>query len=906
MRSLIVAVALYVAVVALAMFPLKSIVAVASPASNSCLNAKPVPKALRLPAVVPPGEPVAIERQMLSYLESYAYRGLDWCHDKSIRDTGPFINGVSYGTHPAVRIYYSPEVIAWLRNGRTGAIPDGAVIIKEQYGGGKLPAEAFANSDLPKDWTIMIRRASGSHDGWFWAELYDNMFRDETRLSYPWAGYGLYCVRCHASAARSGTFASLENIAGFPGEPIRYRVDDSWRNVHSPHGASAQAAKISEIPLAVQTFPPEPLDTVVPPPGHPFFITSNQCMSCHGAQFAPFGPTMWLGGAPNATVPGINVSEYGEWRWSPMALAGRDPVFYAQVESELASLDFMNDAHAQRAMSETIVDTCLTCHGVMGERSFMRDHPKGTFSLAFIYDAIPEHEGFRYGALARDGVSCAACHRMSAPAPKPGSDELADFLEHKTTGRFDLGPPDRMIGPFDDKAIVTHTMEGAIGAKPVFSKFSMSSQMCGSCHTVVLPVIDATPHREVEQATYLEWLNSAYQDEYGSHPGAQSCQDCHMPAGVKDRARGIELTHIATRIALTQDDTYPQTTDAAPRDEIHVRKREQGFRRHELLGLNAFLLTVVKQFPDVIGVRTSDYMSGSTNDLDEAIAHVVQQARERTAKVSVRTRIEGDTLIADVEVTNLAGHRFPTGVGFRRAFLDVELHDTTQPGDAGLIFASGRTDAHGRIIDRTGTPLPSESFARDARGRQSYQDHFDVAHPITNSGEAEIFEELAQDRSGTFTTSFLRLDHIVKDNRLLPRGWRSSGPPHPVPEFYLHATYPKGRAASDPSYRDGLGHAIVRYVIPLPRGADIRSLALTASLYYQSWAPYFVAQRRAVKGSASSRFAALIDHLDLRSTPLDDWKLLITRTSSVIAPQTSVRHTRMPATASAASVSGAG
>ena len=27
----------------------------------------------------------------------------------------------------------------------------------------------------------------------------------------------------------------------------------------------------------------------------------------------------------------VNVSPYGEWRWSPMGLAGRDPIFFAQL-----------------------------------------------------------------------------------------------------------------------------------------------------------------------------------------------------------------------------------------------------------------------------------------------------------------------------------------------------------------------------------------------------------------------------------------------------------------------------------------------------------------------------------------------------------------------------------------------
>ena len=53
------------------------------------------------------------------------------------RLTGPYVgkigSGESFGTHPAVRIYYSPEVVDWLCNGREGEIPDGAMIVKEMH-----------------------------------------------------------------------------------------------------------------------------------------------------------------------------------------------------------------------------------------------------------------------------------------------------------------------------------------------------------------------------------------------------------------------------------------------------------------------------------------------------------------------------------------------------------------------------------------------------------------------------------------------------------------------------------------------------------------------------------------------------------------------------------------------------
>src|SRR5581483_10402632 len=363
---------------------------------------------------------------------------------------------------------------------------------------------------------------------------------------------------------------------------------------------------------------------------------------------------------------------------------------------------------------------------------------------------------YHYGGLARDGISCAVCHHAIESATPPGQAPLAYFLNHKINGRFDLGAADKLFGTLKDNEIVTHAMNESLGAKPHYSPYITSSRLCGSCHTINLPVIDTVPvaavpkEHNVEQATYLEWLNSRYQNEYGALPGAKSCQDCHMPAGIRDDARGLALTHIATKIALIQDTSYPKTTAAAPRDQLNVRLRQTGFRRHELLGLNAFLLSLFKQYPDVMGVRLNDYMTGSTTDLDDAIEHIVQQARTATATVRVRTRLAGRKLIADVEVINLTGHRFPSGVGFRRAFLDFEVHDLGT-----TLFASGRADAKGRILGPNGV-LPSEFFTTGSDGRQQYQQHFDEAYPITRPDQVQIFEELARDHSGHFTMSFLR------------------------------------------------------------------------------------------------------------------------------------------------------
>ena len=134
-------------------------------------------------------------------------------------------------------------MMKWLMDGRKGTIPDGAMIIKEQYHPPAARyqdmtdeelAKAFAGTkDKPsKDWTIMIKDAEGAKDGWYWGEFYSGMSFEPNAFpfNYQNAGFGEYCIRCHASAENERTFSTLDNIEDFPGQPLTFRVDNSWRD----------------------------------------------------------------------------------------------------------------------------------------------------------------------------------------------------------------------------------------------------------------------------------------------------------------------------------------------------------------------------------------------------------------------------------------------------------------------------------------------------------------------------------------------------------------------------------------------------------------------------------------------------------------------------------------------------
>src|SRR5258708_30358980 len=84
---------------------------------------------------------------------------------------------------------------------------------------------------------------------------------------------------------------------------------------------------------------------------------------------------------PEGPQPPINLSPYTEWRASMMGLAGRDPIFHAQLESEKAM---------RPSQAGFLDNTCYPCHGGMGPRpiqsgkqqpvqnNMVYPHPDGT------------------------------------------------------------------------------------------------------------------------------------------------------------------------------------------------------------------------------------------------------------------------------------------------------------------------------------------------------------------------------------------------------------------------------------------------------------------------------------------------------------------------------------------------
>ncbi len=917
---------------------------------------------------------------------------LKWAHDLKWRMTGPYVgefgpDGLSYGVHPAVRVYYSPEMVAWMCSDRSTKLPTGAMIIKEMANinqdlGVVKPDNCMSITDdparMPSSWTVMFR-TDVTHDQWYWAnptmtgdgnppvldqsaftlppevpkapvernpDWYPTgyLFSDNSKIDtvvYPYSLYGAACINCHATAASNLTFSSLDNIVSeglqykwYPATKQAKTSPDIRTTLHSQvldeltdgkKQAKQRESVFSEPlpsintqfesyfgPLGIKTFdqawnlrlPAETYDHHLSRLGDlDQYLTSDQCINCHDATYANAAEANMLIDKANSTDK-INVSPYGEWRVSPMGLAGRDPIFFSQLQSETNNLP---------AAKKCIENTCLHCHGVMGQRQHAIDTgpseeckdlfavapPEGVpFGKPFAkstvttwQDTLPNNHDASYGALARDGISCMVCHQID----KTGLGTEAGY-----TGNFVTNKPGMVVGPYATDTIIQKPMQNALDITPMFGEQIQNSDMCGSCHNILLPTFnnDGTKHFHTapngqkvdatyEQTTHLEWVNS----DFSKKGSFESCQDCHMPTEFKVGDTHNDLKGI--KIANIESSDLPPTTHRLPDKDITLTKRDR-FARHSLHGLNVFLNEMFQQFPMILGLRQMDYMVNSNVQpaLITGRDSMIEMAQNQTANVMIKS-IQSDgekTLTVDVEVENLTGHYLPSGVGFRRVFLETIVYDK----QGKPMWASGRTNDLGVILDgRSENPLKTE---QGGYGKTEYQPHHQV---ITREDQVQIYQEIIQDSAGHNTTSFMRRVDDKKDNRIRGKGFD--------PEFYLKNKSPYiqmlgvliGGAAKDPDYFDKTqtGSDRLQYKISMSAEQLSEVAYVKVNLFNQSIPPVYLQDRfsDSEMGPAEKddiqRLYYLTSHLNTETKtvtgeqPIKDWKFYINGECKTIKQQ---------------------
>src|ERR1051325_1134828 len=144
------------------------------------------------------------------------------------------------------------------------------------------------------------------------------------------------------------------------------------------------------------------------------------------------------------------------------------------------------------------------------------------------------------------------------------------------------------------------------------------------------------------------------------------------------------------RIASIEDDTFPFTDNRAPDKEITMKIRgsdtpdsssdpNNRYSRHALVGVDLCGMRIFKQYYDSIGLRYTDPMAVFGNPLPGMVlseqASMTQATKDSAEVEIVSTSMKGNELEVRVRVTNKAGHKRPSGVGFRRAFVEFVVYD---------------------------------------------------------------------------------------------------------------------------------------------------------------------------------------------------------------------------------------
>jgi hypothetical protein len=501
--------------------------------------------------------------------------------------------------------------------------------------------------------------------------------------------------------------------------------------------------------------------TGLPTGDNGYFTGSGKCAGCHGID--PVGTA-------NMTQEGVHVSPTEDWRASMMANSAKDPLWRAKVAHETT----INPNHAQE-----LVNKCTSCHA-----------PTGRYTHLMMGEENYSMEQLDQDSIALDGVNCGACHQQRMD--NIGQNFSGDLFFHTDT----------IWGPYVSEELSFPIFEAAmtsfVGFTPVGSHKFAKSETCAGCHTLLTNTADLqgnpTGEKFVEQATYHEWLNSSFNTD---SPLRKECQGCHMP-------RLEEPIVIASGYAFLPG--------------------RQPFGQHWLVGGNTFMLNILKNNSEELGV------TASADNFNTVIQRTLDQLQNETATIEIEEgEIDGDTARYTVNITNLAGHKLPSGYPARRVYLEFEAIDE----DGNVIFHSGKPQP-GQPFEVYGNDLP-------------FEPHHDL---ITQEDQVQIYEMIMGDVNGNPTTVLERAATMLKDNRLVPLGFST-----------MHSAYDTtkivGAALLDPNFNhiggvEGTGTDAVRFHIPVT-GVD-GNITVRAKLHFQAVPPRWVEEMFSIDNDVINAF----------------------------------------------------
>lgn len=431
----------------------------------------------------------------------------------------------------------------------------------------------------------------------------------------------------------------------------------------------------------------------------------------------------------------------------------------------------INPAHSQELQTK-----CTSCHAPMGHYTAIY----GGATSYTIADLVND-------SLGLDGVSCAGCHTIG---PDAGS-TFSGITAFDTT-RIIYGP---FLNPF------TGPMQLYEGYTPAYSPHMDNSAVCSSCHTLVNETVDLAGNFTggvfIEQATYHEYLNSDF-------PAANiQCQTCHMP-------------QITDPIIIANG--YSSLQGRTP------------FNQHVFAGANSFMLELIKNNKASLGIDVPD------EHIDTTIAATLRLLQQQSVDFElVSDSIISDTAYYHVNITNKAGHKFPSGYPSRRAVLQLVMTDNTND----TIFQSGIFDEEFRVIGESA----------------QFEMHHDV---ISQENITQIYEMVMGDVNGQFTSSLQRAAILLKDNRLPPDGFTVTAPMYDTVAI-------SADALADDNFNkingvEGSGADKIHFRIPVS-GLN-GTIKTTARLFYQAVPPKWLDEMFAFNSAPIDTFRTMFLNAD--------------------------------------------
>ncbi len=471
------------------------------------------------------------------------------------------------------------------------------------------------------------------------------------------------------------------------------------------------------------------------------------------------------GGCHGDYAGGSQYEPFPTWSGSMMAQAARDPLFWAALD--VANNDIPD-----------VGDFCLRCHAPAGWLRGRSEPPGGSTDGCGLEGKLDE-TGKDF-----DGVDCHVCHRMMEnPAPPPGQQSV--YLENAQfwiddTDCGGAGEPCRR-GPYDYPADGSEPPPHAWAFTPYQAgpeSYHESSDFCGNCHNVTHPVatlivdgVDTGIPMPIER-TFKEWQQSSFAD---TGAGVTSCQNCHMP----DR---------------TSSPSY------ACNSEINDHTGDLPI--HDFVGGNAWIPEVLRQeYPNL-------NLSAELAAARDAAVQMLESAASIDLQVEPGAE-DGGTWSVGVTVTNLSGHKLPTGYPEgRRMWLQLEARD----GLGALLWESGAYDPGTGVL---------------ANDPQIKIYHVEPGIWDAGAGECAI-----EDALGRPVFHFVRNNCIRIDNRIPPAGFTGGSDPETRPVAY---TYPETSPGSGV-----LAHwDTTPYDVPIPAGTA-SPVSITATLRYQTTSKEYV------------------------------------------------------------------